>query len=355
MGVVGLDGDGEKAEEVAGKLLACFQAPFEVGEQQLYMSASLGMSIYPNDARDPDTLVQHADTAMHAAKELGRRRYKFFSAQMNRRVVERLALEGDLRSALDNKEFFLVYQPRVAVKTGAVEGVEALIRWRHPRLGLLMPDHFLPAAEESGLIVPIGRQVLEMACSQIKDWLGQGGPGQAGGGEPLGTPVLGGGSYRHDHRHSGPLRPYHRALRVGGHRKRSNGHGGGGGEGCYGNCMIWAWKSPWTISAPGYSSLYYLKELPIDTLKIDKSFITQIPDDHDSTTIVATVAALAHGLGMGVVVEGVETLRQLNCVAGFGCEQVQGYYFSRPISPDEVSTLLKGSACPFADKIPGKA
>ena len=354
VGVVSLDGDGEKAEEIAGKLLACFQAPFEVAGQQLYMSASLGMSLYPDDVRDPDTLVQNADTAMHAAKELGRRRYKFFSAQMNRRVVERLALEGELRSALDNKEFFLVYQPRVALKTGVVEGVEALIRWQHPRLGLLMPDHFLPTAEESGLIVPIGRQVLEMACSQIKDWLGQGVPvkrvavnlsGRQFWEEDL-TGMITGTLARYG------LTTEHFELEVtesvvmgtveAAARVLRELHDLG---------MEIALDDFGT----GYSSLYYLKELPIDTLKIDKSFITQIPDDHDSTTIVAAVAALAHGLGMGVVVEGVETLRQLNCVAGFGCEQVQGYYFSRPISPDEVSALLKGSDCPFADKIPGKA
>lgn len=353
VGVVILDGDGEKAEEVAGKLLACFQAPFDVAGQQLYMSASLGMSLYPDDARDPDTLVQHADTAMHAAKELGRRRYKFFSAQMNRRVVERLALEGDLRSALDKKEFFLVYQPRVEVKTGAVEGVEALIRWQHPRLGLLMPDHFLPAAEESGLIVPIGQQVLEMACAQIKQWLAQGVPvkrvavnlsGRQFWEEDLAGMITGTlANYGLTTQHfelevtesvvMGTVAAASRVLRE-----------------LHDLGMDIALDDFGT----GYSSLYYLKELPIDILKIDKSFITQIPDDRDSTTIVATVASLAHGLGMRVVVEGVETLRQLKTVMGFGCEQVQGYYFSRPISPEEVSALLKAGRFPFAGKIPGK-
>ncbi|MBU4563308.1 MAG: EAL domain-containing protein [Desulfarculus sp.] len=237
------------------------------------------------------------------------------------------------------------------VKTGAVEGVEALIRWQHPRLGLLMPDHFLPAAEESGLIVPIGQQVLEMACSQIKQWLAQEVPvkrvavnlsGRQFWEEDLAGMITGTlANYGLTTKHfelevtesvvMGTVAAASRVLRE-----------------LHDLGMDIALDDFGT----GYSSLYYLKELPIDILKIDKSFITQIPDDRDSTTIVATVASLAHGLGMRVVVEGVETLRQLKTVMGFGCEQVQGYYFSRPISPEEVSALLKAGRFPFADKIP---
>ncbi|MCB2193209.1 MAG: EAL domain-containing protein [Deltaproteobacteria bacterium] len=354
VGVMNLNGDVDKAEDMASRLLACFQAPFDIGGQQLYMSASLGMSLYPDDSRDPDVLVQHADTAMHAAKELGRRRYKFFSAQMNRRVVERLALESDLRSALDNKEFFLVYQPRVDVATGAVEGVEALIRWQHPTLGLLMPDHFLSAAEDSGLIVPIGQQVLEMACSQVKQWLAEGVPvkrvavnlsGRQFWEEDLAGMITGTLS------HYG-LTTKHFELEV--------------TESVVMGSVTAAARVLRELHdlgieialddfGTGYSSLYYLKELPIDTLKIDKSFINNIPDERESTTIVSIVASLAHGLGMGVIVEGVETRRQLETVAGFGCEQVQGYYFSRPIHPEEISALLSQNPFPFADKIPEKS
>ncbi len=351
VGVVNLDGDGEKAAEIGGKLMASLQAPFEIGGQRLYMSASLGMSLYPNDARDPDTLVQHADTAMHAAKELGRRRYKFFSTQMNRRVVERLALEVDLRAAVDRREFFLVYQPRVEIKTGVVKGVEALVRWQHPRLGLLMPDHFLPTAEESGLIVPIGQQVLEMACAQLKIWLEQKVPvrrvavnlsGRQFWEEDLtgmitGTLARNGLSTEHFELEvtesvvMGTVEAAARVLRE---------------------LRALGIDIALDDFGTGYSSLYYLKELPISILKIDKSFVTQIPEDRDSTTIVATIATLAHGLGMGVVVEGVETLAQLETVARFGCEQVQGYYFSRPLPPEEISALLKSSPRPFSGKIP---
>jgi len=242
----------------------------------------------------------------------------------------------------------------VEVKTGAVEGVEALIRWQHPRLGLLMPDHFLPAAEESGLIVPIGQQVLEMACSQIKQWLAQEVPvkrvavnlsGRQFWEEDLAGMITGtlaryGLTTKHFELEvtesvvMGTVAAASRVLRE-----------------LHDLGMDIALDDFGT----GYSSLYYLKELPIDILKIDKSFITQIPDDRDSTTIVATVASLAHGLGMRVVVEGVETMRQLETVMGFGCEQVQGYYFSRPIAPEQVSALLKAGRFPFADKLPKQA
>ena len=217
-----------------------------------------------------------------------------------------------------------------------------------------MPDHFLPTAEESGLIVPIGQQVLEMACSQIKQWLEQGVPvkrvavnlsGRQFWEEDL-TGMITGTLARYG------LTTEHFELEV--------------TESVVMGTVAAASRVLRELHdlgmeialddfGTGYSSLYYLKELPIDTLKIDKSFITHIPDDRQSTTIVSTIASLAHGLGMGVIVEGVETLRQLKCVAGFGCEQVQGYYFSRPILPKEVSALLKGNDYPFADKLPKQA
>ncbi|MCB2227030.1 MAG: EAL domain-containing protein [Desulfarculaceae bacterium] len=344
--------NGEEAERIAELTLKCMDAPLDMGGQRIFVTASAGLSVSPGDAETPEELIQHADTAMHAAKRRGRSRYEFFDASMNRRVVDRLTLEGELRTALEQEQFILYYQPQVELSTGRVRGLEALVRWQHPRHGLLLPESFIPVAEEADLIVPLGDQVLRMACGQIRRWLGQG----------LTLPRV---AVNISARQIWEKDLVETVLAI------------MGGNGCPADKLELEVTESVIMSSvekgmqvlgrlrelgvevsiddfgTGYSSLYYLKKLPFSVLKIDKSFVEDLPGDEDSSYIVATIASLAHGLGKAVVVEGVETLDQLKAVASFGCENVQGFYFSKPLPPDEATALLGSGPRPFADRLPG--
>ncbi len=346
--------DGGDAARVAERLLSALSEPLEIQGNRLFLTASVGLSLYPVDADQPEELVQHADTAMHEAKKQGRNHYVFFAAPMNRQVVERLSMEVDMRGALERGEFTLLYQPQVELATGRVRGLEALVRWEHPTQGLIMPEAFLPVAEESGLVVPLGKQVLEMACAQMRAWRAADLPVELMA-VNLSARQLWDQDLTATITHimeSNGCQPQRLELEVTESVIMSSVEKG---VEVLGGLRASGIEMSIDDFGTGYSSLYYLKKLPFTTLKIDKSFVDDIPQDEDSTNIVASITALAHSLGKRVVVEGVETREQLETVASFGCEMVQGFYFSPPLDPRQVQELLAHGPTPFAHLLPAKS
>ncbi len=336
-----LEGIGNERDvaPVAQKIIDALARPISLGEQEMFITASIGISVYPNDGLDAQTLVKNADAAMYRAKDLGKNNYQFFKVEMNARAFERLTLENRLRRALERNEFELHYQPQVDLGTGQVVGAEALIRWRHPELGLVSPDRFIPIAEETGLILPIGEWVLRTACAQNKAWQNAGLP-------PLHVAVnISGRQFRQKNligmvelilAETG-LRPEHLELEI-----------------TESVIMEQAAETIATIGdmrqlglhlsiddfGTGYSSLSYLKRFPIDTLKIDRSFVRDITTDQDDAAIVKAVIALAHSLKLLVIAEGVETAEQLGYLREQGCDEIQGFYFSRPLTVEAFTARM---------------
>ena len=337
----------EDAATSAQKLLHSLSAPHLLGGHDLHIDGSIGISIYPADGSDAETLLKGADTAMHHAKEHGRNNFQFFKADMNLKAVERQSLEGGLRCALERKEFLLHYQPKVNLETGVLTGAEALIRWQQPDRGLVSPTQFVPIAEDCGLILPIGRWVLREACRQARAW------------QDAGLPLL-------------PI-----AVNVSAVEFRDKGFVEGvrtilsetGLPARYlelelteGVLMEDAESAASVLLelkamgvhlavddfGTGYSSLSYLRKFPIDALKIDKSFIHQDTADPDESTIVSAVIAMGRSLGLRVVAEGVETLEELMVLQGLHCDEAQGFYFSRPVAAAQFADLLqRGTASVF--------
>ncbi|MEW6766268.1 MAG: EAL domain-containing protein [Pseudomonadota bacterium] len=330
---------GGSLERVAEKLLDALSPAYEIAKRQLYSGASMGIAVYPYDGEDMDTLMRNADTAMYAAKGQGRNQYRFFSAEMNAEIQEWSKLSHCLHHALRRKEFELHYQPKIDLRTGEVRGLEALIRWRHAEWGLVSPARFIPVAEKNGLINDIGLWVMNEACRQMRAWLDEGlDPGRVAvnlsGQQCLGDELP---------------RQIRSALRR--HRL----------EGVHLEVEItesivmsdteesvrafWALRDLGVSVAvddfgTGYSSLSYLKRLPVNTLKIDKSFIDDIETDLQDKEIIRAILAMAQSLGLSVVAEGIETEAQLDYLRSTGCSEGQGYYFSKPLPAREITTLL---------------
>ena len=323
----------DDAKLVADKILRCLSDPFCIGPHTLVTSASIGVSIFPTDAEDGATLMRHADTAMYHAKGMGRNAVQFFSSEMNQRAVERHLLETALREALEGEQFRLAYQPQLDAMSDRLVGAEALIRWHHPEWGEISPGKFIPLAEDSGLIAPIGDWVLRAACRQLQAW--QAFPG-------LRVAVnLSIGQLRDsaqfldrvrgtiDEFGVDPARIEFEitetllASNVADHARvlRQLGELG---------CGIAV-----DDFGTGYSSLSYLKRLPIDTVKIDRSFVRDIVSEPDDAAIVSAVVAMAKKLKLDVVAEGVETQRQLEVLRELGCDRYQGYLFSPAVPPEE--------------------
>ena len=325
---------------MARKILAALTACHAIDQHNLHVSASIGVSTYPEDGADAELLMKNADTAMYQAKEKGRNNYQFFKKEMNLRAVSRQSLEGGLRDALEFGQFVLYYQPKINLSTGAISGLEALLRWKHPTLGLVPPLELLPVAEDCGLILPIGRWVLREACRQVREWVDAG---------LVVAPVAVNVSSL-EFRSDGfldNLRAILRDTSLDPHYLEL--------ELTESVLMQHAESTLSVLSAlkaigvrlavddfgTGYSSLSYLKRFPMDSLKIDQSFVRDIASSTDDVPIVRAVITMAKSLRQRVVGEGVETEEQMAFLHANGCDEAQGYYFSMPLAAENFVKLLK--------------
>ncbi|MEO5657477.1 MAG: bifunctional diguanylate cyclase/phosphodiesterase [Nitrospiria bacterium] len=336
----------QDAMGIAQKILDRVREPVCVAGHELVISASIGITLYPADDDRIEHLLKNADTAMYRAKEQGRNTYQFYTADMNAEAVQRLTLETDLRRALEHGEFLLHYQPQIDLKSGALVGMEALIRWRHPREGLVPPATFIPLAEDTGLIVPIGQWVMRTACAQNKAW------------HDAGLPKLRVSvnvSARQFRQKSFPetvasilretgLDPAYLELEVTESLMMDHVEAAIVTLKAFHGMGI-------TLSiddfGTGYSSLSYLRRFPIDSIKIDRSFIGSLATDSDQTAIVLAMISLAHTLRLRVVAEGVETTGQAAFLREHGCDEGQGYLFSKPLAADLLVPLLRARALPI--------
>jgi diguanylate cyclase (GGDEF)-like protein/PAS domain S-box-containing protein len=336
--------DMNKADDaplVVQRILNAFQPPFEIHGRELFVSASLGATLHPADdaTADTETLLRNADTALFRAKDNGRSTCQFYTAEMTRRAHDDMAIESALRHAIERRELLLHYQPIVDLRNGRIRAVEALLRWQHPALGLVAPARFIPIAEESGLIVPIGEWVLRAACAQMRAWRNAG--------------------------HAG----LHVAVNVSSRQFREPSLAERiqqilADTGLEGRCLEIELTESMLLANPettvklmqqldrngvrfaiddfgtGYSSLSYLKRFPIDVLKIDQSFVRDITSDSDDAAIVRAIITMAHSLGIETVAEGVELHEQLAFLAANGSDAMQGYYFSKPLPAETTGRLL---------------
>jgi diguanylate cyclase (GGDEF)-like protein len=324
----------------AQKLLTALTLPHHIDRHDLQISASIGISIYPDDGHDTETLTQNADTAMYHAKENGRNNYQFFEPNMNALAVRRQSIEVSLRHALERREFVLYYQPKINLQTGTIVGVEALIRWQHPKQGLLPPAEFVSIAEDCGLILPIGRWVLREACLQAQTWL------QAG--LPKITVAVNTSSLE--------FRALDFLDNVCATLKETCVEPGCLELELTESVLMRDVKSVVSVLnaladlgvklaiddfGTGYSSLSYLRQFPIDHLKIDQSFVNQMTSNPDDASIVIAVISLGNSLKKRVIAEGVETAEQYAFLKGQYCDEGQGYYFGRPMTAEALATLLQ--------------
>ncbi len=328
----------EHAGHVAQKLLAAIAEPFFVDKHEVMLSASIGISIFPDDGRDTETLLKNADVAMYRAKKLGSSAHLFYSHEMNLRSFEQLKLEGGLRRALERGEFLLHYQPQLDLDSNRITGAEALLRWNHPERGMIAPSDFIPVAEETGLIIPIGAWVIDAACRQIRAWIEQGLP-------PVRVAVnLSARQFSTTlpqtvlsilARHGIPSEALE--LEITESMLMHNVESVVEMMSQFADAGILMSLDDF---GTGYSSLSYLKRFPIDNLKIDQSFVRGIPNDADDSAIARAIISMAKNLRLSVIAEGVETAAQMEFLRGAGCDEIQGYYFSRPLPADEFAALF---------------
>ena len=333
----------EQSEDAAISALRLLQAVAEahtIDQHDLHVTTSIGVSVFPDDGKDAETLIKNADTAMYQAKENGRQSYQFFKPAMNVRAVERQSIEENLRRALERQEFALHYQPKIDLRTGKISGAEALIRWTHPVRGPVSPAQFIPVAEDCGLILPIGQWVLREACKQARAWVDAG--------LPVTSMAVNISSM--EFRDDNFLDSVFAALSETGLDPQSLEL-----ELTESVLMKRAESAASVLKTlrargvqiavddfgTGYSSLSYLTKFPIDALKIDQSFVRQISSTPDDTTIVTAVISMGRSLKLRVIAEGVETQEELAFLQDRLCDEAQGYYFSRPVLPTQFANLLK--------------
>lgn len=330
-------GQREHARIVAQKLHAAFETPFVVGEYELMVSAAIGISLFPRDGEDTETLIRLADIAMYRAKR-GREGYAFYCEEMNLRALERLKIEHGLRRALDNSEFRLFFQPKVSLATGRIIGAEALVRWRHPERDLLQPSEFIPVAEESGLIKRLSAWVLDATLRQIRQWIVSGLPRLRIAVNLSAWDFVPG----LDERINALLKMHQVSaewleLEI---TESMLAHHSDEVQAMLDSLVRCGISLALDDFGTGYSSLVYLKRFPIGTLKIDRSFIAGIPLDANDCAISAAIASMAQKLGLRVVAEGVETLSQLAFLKSLGCEEIQGYLFARAVPAEEFAEMV---------------
>lgn len=324
---------------VASRLIDVVSKPLMLSGTEVYTSTSIGIAIYPDDGKTVDVLLKNADAAMYHAKDQGRNNFQFFTESMNQASIERMAVESNLRKAILNKELCLYYQPQVSVITGQLVGLEALLRWKHPDKGFISPAVFIPVAEETGLIMEIGEWVVNEACRQGAVWAAE-------GFKPVQISVNLSAKQLKDER-------LHEI--VGSILKDTGMNPRFLGVELTESAIILdpdlalqrlekikslGVKLSLDDFGTGYSSLSYLKRFPIDTLKIDQAFIRDVNADHEDASLVKAIIAMAHGLGMDVVAEGVELQEQLEFLGINGCDTIQGYLFSRPVPVAEIESML---------------
>jgi diguanylate cyclase (GGDEF)-like protein/PAS domain S-box-containing protein len=335
-------GQFQDAAKVARRIIAALQRPLDVDGRELFVTASVGIALYPLDGDGAHMLIKNADAAMYFAKNQGRNNYQFYSKEMNSRALERLAIESKLRRSIERGEFELHYQPKLDLRTNRITGVEALVRWRHPEMGLVPPLDFIPIAEESGLIIPIGEWVLQEAARQTRAWHVEGLP-------PINVAI----NIASPHfQQPGFLEHIAQVLKSTGLDARFL-------ELEVTESMLMDDRTATlaTLTAlkamglkvsiddfgTGYSSLAYLKRFPVNALKVDRSFVKDMPEADDDAAITSAIIAMAHSLRLEVIAEGVETPAQLAFLRERGCDYAQGYLISRPIPGPELVALLRTS------------
>jgi EAL domain-containing protein (putative c-di-GMP-specific phosphodiesterase class I) len=315
------------------------EQPFTLDDREIFATASVGIAIFPQDGEDVATLLQHADTAMYEAKGTGGNSHHFFSERLHQKIVERHKMEGSLRRALREEEFHLVYQPQIDLISGKVVGVEALVRWQHPEKGLVLPGEFIPVAEQTGLIRPLGAWILRAACKQAAEW-------QRAGDPPWRIAVnLSARQFQQPHlvdqierilQETG-LEPRLLELEL--------------TESVFMENLESAVEVLVDLKTrgiqiaiddfgTGYSSLSYLKNFPIDRIKIAQEFVRDVLNDPNDMAIVEATIAMARSLGLKVIAEGVESKEQMMFLKGLGCVEMQGFYFAVPMPADQVAALI---------------
>jgi predicted signal transduction protein with EAL and GGDEF domain len=330
--------DSAVLSEIAGKVLEAFAPTFTVDGQELALSVSVGICTYPADGVDAQVLVSNADIAMYRAKDQGRNRFCFYAAELNHLSQERLTLEAGLRHALERDELDVFYQPKIDFTTGKVSGLEALLRWRHPQQGLLLADRFVPLAEEIGVIIPIGYWVLRRVCERARRWQALG--------IALPVAVNLSASQFHEPALALELAKILKATGVPAQMieleitesmvMRDPDRAGEVMEALHAMGVRIAIDDFGT----GHSSLGYLKRFPIDRLKVDRSFVRDLPHNSDDVAITRAVIAMAHSLRMSVVAEGVELQEQFDALREEGCDEFQGYYCARPLEEGALMEFL---------------